>query len=155
MDQQSVKAQWSAEEQREFEQEAQQRQQEVDTLERVDGMSEDEVSGTGHAATAKQHDQAREDNMESDMMCLEAVVEGQVQGVSFRWSTQQQAQAHGLVGHAHNQPDGSVEVLLCGPRHEVEQVAEWLEQGPPQATVTRVTRQEVRLSSMPEAFTTG
>jgi acylphosphatase len=44
-----------------------------------------------------------------------AWVHGHVQGVGFRWWTQEQATALGLVGSATNLSDGTVEVVAEGP----------------------------------------
>jgi acylphosphatase len=48
-----------------------------------------------------------------------ALVDGQVQGVGYRWFVRQQALAHGLAGSATNLPDGRVEVVLEGPDGDV------------------------------------
>ena len=65
-------------------------------------------------------------------------VYGRVQGVWFRGSTQRQALRLGLRGHARNLPDGSVEVLACGPTPELQTLRQWLQRGPPSARVERV-----------------
>lgn len=65
-------------------------------------------------------------------------VTGRVQGVFFRASTQREAQKLGVTGHAHNLADGSVEVFACGESAAVQQLKEWLWQGPPAARVTAV-----------------
>ena len=54
-------------------------------------------------------------------VCYRCLVSGRVQGVFFRASTQREAQKLGLTGHAHNLPDGTVEVLACGEAAAVEQ----------------------------------
>ncbi|MGM0449580.1 MAG: acylphosphatase [Pseudomonadota bacterium] len=86
--------------------------------------------------------------------CILARIEGRVQGVSFRDSTRIQAQRLGVTGYARNQSDGSVEVLACGDEGAVNQLVEWLHQGPPAASVSRV---ETRPSdtSPPSVFTVG
>lgn len=66
------------------------------------------------------------------------IVSGRVQGVFFRASTARQARELGLVGHALNLDDGTVEVLAVGPRAQVEALCAWLEIGPPAARVERV-----------------
>ena len=49
-----------------------------------------------------------------------------------------QAQQLDLHGHAVNQPDGTVEVLVEGEEGAVRELAAWLEQGPEQAQVSGV-----------------
>ncbi|MBW3551087.1 MAG: acylphosphatase [Proteobacteria bacterium] len=67
-------------------------------------------------------------------------ISGTVQGVWFRASTCEQAQALGLRGYAKNLPDGRVEVLAVGDATGIDQLAEWLRHGPPRAQVERVER---------------
>ena len=66
-------------------------------------------------------------------------VEGRVQGVFFRGSTQAKAAELGLSGHAINLADGRVEVLAAGTASAVAALAEWLQDGPPAARVLAVT----------------
>ena len=63
---------------------------------------------------------------------------GRVQGVGFRYFTRQRGMALGLRGRASNLADGSVEVLAIGEISDVEQLIQWLRQGPPSATVERI-----------------
>jgi acylphosphatase len=51
-----------------------------------------------------------------------ALVEGDVQGVGYRWFVRQTATARGLAGSATNLTDGRVEVVLEGPADEVAAV---------------------------------
>jgi acylphosphatase len=51
-----------------------------------------------------------------------AVVDGQVQGVGYRWFVRQMATARGVSGSATNLPDGRVEVVLEGPGDDVRAV---------------------------------
>lgn len=74
--------------------------------------------------------------------CVRAIVEGRVQGVSFRDATRRQAQHLNITGHARNLPDGTVEVLACGTGSAVDQLVDWLHKGPPAASVTRVSVSE-------------
>lgn len=71
--------------------------------------------------------------------CVRAIVEGRVQGVSFRDSTRRQAQHLQITGHARNLPDGTVEVLACGEESAVNTLVDWLHKGPPAASVSQVT----------------
>ncbi len=72
---------------------------------------------------------------------------GRVQGVGFRYFTRQRAMALGLRGRASNLADGSVEVLAIGESSDVEQLIQWLRQGPPSATVERIV--VYRLDALP------
>jgi acylphosphatase len=76
-------------------------------------------------------------------------VYGRVQGVWFRDSARREAERLGIAGYAINLPDGTVEVLACGPSDALDELAAWLLSGPPLASVTKV---EVRES---EACKTG
>jgi len=88
------------------------------------------------------------------VVCYRCLVTGRVQGVFFRASTQREAQRLGVSGHAHNLPDGSVEVLACGDPAAVEQLREWLWQGPPGARVHGVECRRVDVPA-PSGFRTG
>ncbi len=63
---------------------------------------------------------------------------GRVQGVGFRYFTRQRAMELGLRGRASNLADGSVEVFAVGESSDVEQLIQWLRQGPPSAAVDRI-----------------
>jgi acylphosphatase len=84
------------------------------------------------------------------------VVSGRVQGVYYRGSAQQRARQAGIVGHARNLPDGTVEVLAFGEQHTIEQFIEWLWIGPSAAKVAEVAVEVVtrESSDWPRSFTT-
>jgi acylphosphatase len=63
------------------------------------------------------------------------MVAGRVQGVWFRESCRDQAQAAGVAGSVRNLADGRVEVVLEGPRAAVEEVVAWCRRGPRRARV--------------------
>ena len=65
-------------------------------------------------------------------------IKGRVQGVWFRDSTRRVAESLGLSGHAINLNDGNVEVFACGDEAAIDQLAEWLQDGPPMAKVAQV-----------------
>ncbi|WP_428945770.1 acylphosphatase [Pantoea sp. FN060301] len=89
-------------------------------------------------------------------ICTRAWVHGRVQGVGFRYSTQQQAKALGLKGYAKNMDDGSVEVLACGEESQVQRLLEWLRAGGPRsAQVDKVLTEPNSLHEEPESFTTA
>jgi acylphosphatase len=62
-------------------------------------------------------------------------VTGQVQGVNFRSSTKNEADALGLCGWVRNRPDGSVEAVIEGPKAQVQQLVDWCRCGPDRARV--------------------
>ncbi len=68
------------------------------------------------------------------------LITGKVQGVWFRASTREQALLLGLRGHARNLVDGRVEVLVVGTGDAIQQLANWLQHGPPLARVKAVER---------------
>ena len=72
------------------------------------------------------------------MVCKRITIIGKVQGVYFRASAREKAEALGLTGEVRNLPDGSVEVIACGPDQEVEQLIAWCHIGPPSARVEQV-----------------
>ncbi|MGC1387077.1 MAG: acylphosphatase [Steroidobacteraceae bacterium] len=65
-------------------------------------------------------------------------ITGRVQGVYFRHSARMEAERLALAGYARNLPDGSVEVVAQGPVAAVEQLRQWLHQGPKMARVEAV-----------------
>ncbi|MDN3653104.1 acylphosphatase [Thalassotalea ponticola] len=78
-------------------------------------------------------------------VCYIAKVTGEVQGVYFRSSAQSQAIDLSLAGYAHNQDDGSVEIMVCGEESNVMQMLEWIKEGPPDAHVENVTIEATHL----------
>jgi len=83
-------------------------------------------------------------------------VHGVVQGVGFRYHTQQQAATLGLTGYAHNLQDGSVEILACGEQQQIKSLLSWLQAGGPRsARVDKVLTEPCQLAEKPASFTTG
>lgn len=72
-----------------------------------------------------------------------ARVSGRVQGVSFRWYTQQEAQKLGLSGWVRNRRDGTVELECEGEAARVDALLAWLERGSPSSRVENVERREL------------
>ena len=66
------------------------------------------------------------------------VVSGRVQGVGFRYFTQDTALREGVTGWVRNLPDGRVEALLEGDADAVTRVERALRKGPRGARVDRV-----------------
>ncbi len=76
------------------------------------------------------------------MKAARFLVCGNVQGVWFRASTRDEALRLGLRGYASNLADGRVEVLAVGDADAIQQLANWLRQGPPLARVESVERSD-------------
>ncbi len=66
------------------------------------------------------------------------VISGRVQGVFFRDSTRERADAEGVAGWVCNRGDGALEAVLEGPADGVERVVRFLRTGPPRAQVSDV-----------------
>jgi acylphosphatase len=66
------------------------------------------------------------------------LVEGEVQGVGFRWSAQSMARRLKLAGYVRNLADGRVEAIIEGERDRVENMVRWCNRGPMGAYVTDV-----------------
>ncbi len=57
------------------------------------------------------------------------IVSGRVQGVGFRFSTQQKAIELNLAGWVRNKMDGTVEIEVEGEKEKIEQFIQQLEKG--------------------------
>lgn len=77
-----------------------------------------------------------------DTTCLYFRVSGRVQGVFYRASTQETARRLGLIGWVRNCEDGDVELVACGDDRSLEELEQWLWQGPPSAQVSGIRRRE-------------
>ena len=67
-----------------------------------------------------------------------AVIEGRVQGVFFRYHTQEMALQLSLKGWVKNRRDGRVEAVFEGDKDKVDQIIQWCHRGPSEARVTKV-----------------
>lgn len=81
-------------------------------------------------------------------------VRGRVQGVFFRDSTRRIALPLGLTGHAINLPNGDVEVLAFGNAAAIDELAAWLQVGPPLCKVLDVASEEQQFERRDD-FVTG
>ena len=76
---------------------------------------------------------------EAERSSLRALVRGRVQGVNFRQFVYTRARFLRLTGYVSNLDDGqTVEVVAEGPRGDLEQMLEYLQEGPPEARVDSV-----------------
>jgi len=69
---------------------------------------------------------------------LQLHIYGRVQGVSFRYYTQQKARELGVRGFVKNMPDGSVYVEATGDADQMDRFVEYCRQGPSMARVDQL-----------------
>ncbi len=65
------------------------------------------------------------------------IVQGIVQGVFFRYRTQQEAMGLNVTGWVKNLADGNVEIVCEGEKEAVEKLILWSHKGPSGAFVER------------------
>src|SRR5699024_5324258 len=63
------------------------------------------------------------------LMHTHLIVSGHVQGVGFRFTAQQHATKYNLVGWVKNNPDGTVELEVEGPKNKINLFVNELEAG--------------------------
>jgi acylphosphatase len=80
----------------------------------------------------------RERAARGEIVGVEIVVGGVVQGVGFRQFARACAERFGVVGYAMNVPDGTVRVVAEGARAALEAFVAELEHGPRAGRVARV-----------------
>lgn len=73
------------------------------------------------------------------MKHLKIIIEGTVQGVSFRSSARREADKLGLHGFARNEPDGTVYIEVEGQEDGLDKFLLWCHEGPQDAAVKSVT----------------
>jgi acylphosphatase len=69
---------------------------------------------------------------------IHVFISGRVQGVAFRWVTDDVARQLGVVGWVRNIRDGRVEVLAEGEEETLKEFIEFLKRGPRHARVTDI-----------------
>src|SRR3954471_22553269 len=70
------------------------------------------------------------------------IIQGRVQGVSYRYWTVTEATARGLDGWVRNRRDGSVEAFVSGPAAAVNEMIDACRRGPRSARVMGIDVQE-------------
>lgn len=87
-----------------------------------------------------------------DKIRIHAVVEGKVQGVSYRASTQIKAASLRLTGWVKNRADGNVELEAQGSPERIMDLIDWAKQGPRFAQVTALNYEPVELNPVEKHF---
>ncbi|MBB3225502.1 acylphosphatase [Luteibacter sp. Sphag1AF] len=86
------------------------------------------------------------------MNAVRFLVRGQVQGVFFRASAREEALRLKVTGHARNLADGSVEVVAYGDSTAIDHLEAWLHEGPVQAQVEELYREDIDAGEVPASF---
>jgi acylphosphatase len=90
---------------------------------------------------------------ETDARAVLARITGRVQGVSYRVWARSEAKSIGVTGWVRNEGDGSVSVLVAGPKAKVSQMVDALWEGPAAASVQYVATEETDPGNPPSSFT--
>jgi len=72
------------------------------------------------------------------MPTVHLLIKGKVQGVFYRATAKEVAEALGLTGWVKNTKEGNVEALASGRDEQLQQFISWCKQGPAKASVTNV-----------------
>ena len=76
--------------------------------------------------------------MDQKRQRLHAIVDGRVQGVGFRYFTQDRAVLLGLTGWVRNRWNGTVELVAEGPTADLEALLKAIQRGPRAGTTQNV-----------------
>ena len=80
-------------------------------------------------------------------------IEGIVQGVGYRFFTEDKAREYGLTGYVKNRYDGSVEVHVEGDKNVLEKFIADLKVGPRMSRVEGIDVQWIKAESKYDSFT--
>lgn len=84
------------------------------------------------------------------MVCLNVLISGKVQGVSFRKSTKSMADILGIVGSVKNIDSDRVEVIAQGEQSVVFKLIDFCHHGPEGARVDKVSITSSEISNLTE-----
>ncbi len=80
------------------------------------------------------------------MVARRFIIDGEVQGVGFRYFALRAAARHQVTGTVRNLPDGRVEVIAEGEREAIEEFKKELATGPRLARVTRLEELDIEVT---------
>jgi acylphosphatase len=89
------------------------------------------------------------------MKRIGATVEGRVQGVGFRYFTEETASRYGLCGWVRNTAEGTVELEAQGDDGDIDAFLDALRAGPPLSYVTGIKSYEMPCMHNENGFTIG
>lgn len=72
------------------------------------------------------------------MPTVHLIIKGRVQGVFYRATAKDMADAIGITGWVKNTEEGNVEAVASGTDEQMQNFISWCKQGPPKAIVTDV-----------------
>lgn len=82
------------------------------------------------------------------MKSLTLKILGDVQGVTFRWSSREKAEELGIVGWVKNEMDGSVTVVAEGEEVKLKTFLGWCKTGPRWARVDKMVESLEEINSL-------
>jgi acylphosphatase len=80
------------------------------------------------------------------------LIQGEVQGVGYRFFAQRAAARHQVLGHVRNCSDGTVEVVAEGSAQDVEEFKKDLVTGPQWSRVAQVEETNIEPSGLYASF---
>ncbi len=87
-----------------------------------------------------------------NLIQIQIIVEGMVQGVFYRASTRDAAEKLGVKGWVKNMPDRTVHALLQGKPEILEKMIVWCRQGPPASRVDNVHTETIEIKEKYNSF---
>lgn len=73
-----------------------------------------------------------------EKVLVRILIEGRLQGMNFRYQTQQIAARLGLVGFIRNLSDGRTEIEAQGEKDRVEELLNWCQQEPHSSNIKSI-----------------
>ncbi len=73
----------------------------------------------------------------------EIIASGRVQGVGFRYHAQASARSYGITGFVRNLPDGTVHILACGSREQLQNFCDLIRSGNSFSRVKTLSIEEI------------
>jgi acylphosphatase len=76
------------------------------------------------------------------MNTIRLIITGRVQGVFYRKSAKEKADALNITGMVKNIAGGEVEIIASGTKEQLDNFIAWCKVGPPKAVVTKIEIEE-------------